>query len=54
MSGNMSLILFLSKLMASILNYSYWLIQRNYVEGKMQENGNFLEDILIEFLEFSL
>jgi Rad3-related DNA helicase len=23
----------------SILNYSYWLIQRNYVEGKMQENG---------------
>jgi Rad3-related DNA helicase len=23
----------------SVLNYSYWLIQRNYVEGKMQENG---------------
>lgn len=23
----------------AILNYSYWLIQRNYVEGKMQENG---------------
>ena len=23
----------------SILNYSYWLIQRNYVEGKMQESG---------------
>lgn len=23
----------------SILNYSYWLIQRNYVESKMQENG---------------
>jgi len=23
----------------SILNYSYWLIQRNYVEDKMQENG---------------
>jgi len=23
----------------AILNYSYWLIQRNYVEGKMQDNG---------------
>lgn len=23
----------------SLLNYSYWLIQRNYVEGKMQDKG---------------
>ena len=23
----------------TLLNYSYWLIQRNYVEGKMQEKG---------------
>jgi Rad3-related DNA helicase len=23
----------------SLLNYSYWLIQRNYVEAKMQDNG---------------
>lgn len=23
----------------AILNYSYWLIQRNYVEGKMQDSG---------------
>jgi Rad3-related DNA helicase len=23
----------------SLLNYSYWLIQRNYVEGKMQDRG---------------